>query len=236
MNSECGMTWRVNATKRASRGMSPFVGAARLALAVGLSVLGLSVLGACSGGRAGRAASEAQAQLQEDRAAESVAMGKATEMVRQAQRYEVSNKPELALEKYRQAVDVYRDLPAAWTNMGLLLANKGDRLKASEAYMIASELSPTDPRPLHNLGVLWEESDDGDAAKWYQRALERDPNYLPSLRRMIVLDMKRDVTDEASQARLKRAMLAEKDGVWMQHYKRAQIRFKGTMEESAGVE
>ena len=190
-----------------------------------------AALAACSG--SGQSSSDTEPP---DRSNEVVQIDKAAALVREAQRYEVIDKDDVALEKYTQAIETYRELPVAWNNMGTLLMKKGDNLKAAEAFMTASELSPTDPRPLHNLGSLWEKTGElGEAAKWYDRALERDEAYLPSLRRRILIDQLRDTVDSKSVARTRKALLLEKDPWWIDRIKRAELRFKES-ENSASAD
>jgi tetratricopeptide (TPR) repeat protein len=192
---------------------------------LGMSCLGSVIalaLGACSG--SGSSSSDVTPP---DRSNEIATIDKAAALVREAQRYEVQEKDAIALEKYTQAIETYNELPVAWNNMGALLMKKGDNLKAAEAFMTASELSPTDPRPLHNLGSLWEKTGElNEAAKWYDRALERDDAYLPSLRRRILIDQLRDSVDNKSIARTRKALMLEKDPWWIDRFKRAELRFK----------
>lgn len=187
-----------------------------------LMVVAAGALAACSG--SGRSSSDIEAP---DRTSEVAQIDKAAELVREAQRYEVAEKYPVALEKYTQAIETYHDLPVAWNNLGTLLMKKGDNLKAAEAFMTASELSPTDPRPLHNLGSLWEQTGElEEAAKWYDRALERDDSYLPTLRRRILIDQLRDSVDARSVERTRKALMIEKDPWWIDRFKRAEVRFK----------
>lgn len=160
-----------------------------------------------------------------DRNAEVQQIEQAAALVREAQRYEVAEKPDVAIEKYKKAIETYRELPVAWNNLGALLMKKGENMPAAEAFQTAAELSPTDPRPLHNLGTIWEQLGYlDDAAKWYDRALERDDVYLPSLRRRVLIDQLRDKMDERSLERCRRALLLEKDPWWIDRLKRAKLR------------
>lgn len=146
---------------------------------------------------------------------------KAARLSRDAQRLEVAGDDKAAIEKYRAALAEYNELPAAWNNLGRLLMNQGDNLAAAEAFKTASELSPTDPRPLTNLGALWESLGYlDDAQKWYDQALQRDENHLPALRRFILVQELRGKSDDSTPARLKKALLLEKDPWWINRFKR----------------
>lgn len=152
---------------------------------------------------------------------------RSTALVRQAQRHELAGQETLAIETYRRAITEYRELPVAWNNLGALLQKKGDNLAAAEAFQTASEFSPTDPRPVHNLGTLWESLGyNEDAAKWYTTALARDPQYLPSLRRMVVIDEIRNKPDAQTLERIRTALLLEKDEFWIEKMRRASMRFE----------
>ncbi len=91
--------------------------------------------------------------------------------------------PQRAVELYRQAVALYPDLAAGWNNLGVALLEQQRYLEAAEAFVQAAQRAPTDPRPLYNLGLAWERTGYyRDALKHYERALARDPRYLPALR------------------------------------------------------
>lgn len=90
--------------------------------------------------------------------------------------------PQRAVELYREAVRSWPRLSGAWNNMGVLLMESGDHRAANDAFLIAAENAPWDPRPLQNLGVLkmrvgWNDQ----AFSHFLEALERDPNHVPSL-------------------------------------------------------
>ena len=95
-------------------------------------------------------------------------VARAESLARDAQRQELAGNDDRAIALYRQALSEWRELPVAWHNLGVLLARKGRNLEAAEAYMTASELSPSDPISLYNLGTLWEDLGYlDDAARWY---------------------------------------------------------------------
>ncbi len=152
---------------------------------------------------------------------------RASMLVRDAQRLEVAGQDKAAMVKYREAIASYRELPVAWNNLGRLLMKESSNLAAADAFKTASELSPTDPRPLHNLGTLWESLGYlEDAARWYDEALKRDENYLPSLRRIVVVEEIRNKPDSTTLDRIRRAMLQEQDPWWISKFRRAKLRFE----------
>lgn len=152
-------------------------------------------------------------------------MAKAESLARDAQRQELAGRDERAIALYRQALTEWRELPVAWHNLGVLLARQGKNLEAAEAYKTASELSPSDPISLYNLGTLWEELGYlDDAARWYDEALLRNQNYLPALRRSVLVDDLRNQLSQTTAERLKAAILMEREPWWINRFKRIQQR------------
>ncbi|MBX3386974.1 MAG: hypothetical protein KF768_10415 [Phycisphaeraceae bacterium] len=188
-----------------------------VALALALAIA------AASGCNSGSATSDAErVRLDEANAAR-----KALEHVREAERLERNTKNDLAIEEYLRAVRLYRELPAAWNNLGRLLMIKGENNAAAEAFRIAADLSPADPKPVYNLGALWESMGwPDDASRYYTEALARDQNHLPSLRRSILLDVNLGRATDQTENRLRRALLLESDPDWRGHLMRAQVRMR----------
>lgn len=158
---------------------------------------------------------------------EAALINRASELAREAQRLELDGEPKEAIVKYQEAIGAYRELPVAWNNMGRLLMKEGENLQAADAFKTASELSPTDPRPMYNLGALWEDLGYmDDAQKWYDQAIDRDGNYLPALRRRVLIDQLRDRADGRTFQFIRRALLLEKDPWWIDRLKRAENRLR----------
>jgi len=123
-----------------------------------------------------------------------------------------AGKSEEAISLYNQALAEYREFPAAWLNLGVLYMKAGDGLRASEALKNAADTDMTDPRPYYNMGVMYEDKNlFPDAIKYYNLALERDPNLLPALRRSVVLEMQTNSLTPASGERAHRALMLESD-------------------------
>lgn len=132
-----------------------------------------------------------------------------------------AGKRDEAIDLNRQAIARYRDLPQAWYNLGVLLLEKDQALEAAEAFRVASELMPTDPRPMKALGDVWaKQSYYDEAAKYYAQALERSENYLPALRESIRVDHIRDKRTEVSAERIQRALMLETDPIWREFFLR----------------
>jgi len=152
-------------------------------------------------------------------------VARAESLARDAQRLELAGKVQPAIDKYKLAIAEYRELPVAWANLGVLLAKQDRNLDAAEAYKTASELSPTDPTALYNLGALWEKLGYlDDAARWYDESLLRDSHYQPALRRSILVDDLRNQLSQTTAERLKAAILMEREPWWVNRFKRIQQR------------
>mgnify|MGYP001442329416 FL=1 len=190
-------------------------------LALALCVLGASALAACAGRHAGpMGEAETPAMISQQ-------IDKAASLVRDAQRLELAGRDREAEDKYRLAIATYRELPAAWNNLGRLLMKSGTNLAAAEAFKTASELAPTDPVSMTNLGVLWESLGYlDDAARWYEEALKRDENHLPALRRMLVVEEARNKPDQITLEHIRRALLVERDPWWQHRFQRARGPFE----------
>lgn len=187
---------------------------ARRALILALAASALA-LGACKhsgtiGVPAGLAADEARRL--------SVAVDLASEASR-------TKDPDAAALKYYQAVQNYRELPSAWNNLGVILMSQQRFLQAAEAFKTAADLSPSDPRPLYNTGLLWDRRGYiREARTFYARALERDNSYLPALRGAIRAD---SLLNEGSQETLEwvqRAVMLEEEPRWQKWLKQQKIR------------
>lgn len=123
--------------------------------------------------------------------------------------------PEKAASLYKQAVAQYREFPQAWTNLGVLMMHQDQYLQAAEAFSTAADLDATDPRPLYNLGLLYDRRGYmREARGYYERAIERDENFLPALRGVIRAD---SLLNEGSMQTLRwieRALMLEQEPKW----------------------
>ena len=86
---------------------------------------------------------------------------------------------------------------------------------------MASELNPTDPRPITNIGITnmrvgWAE----DAIDDFHRALEISPGYLPALRGSIRAADLLGRAEYEDLNRIRRALLAERDDDWRAYLER----------------
>lgn len=158
------------------------------------------------------------------------------EAQRLAEQAERTDDPAKAEELLREAVRLFPQHSAYWTNLGTALAQQNDFGGASEAYGVAADLDPTDPRPLYNIGTLWAKRYyPREASEYYERALDRDPNYLNAMRGLVrvrsaYLDYDREVLEVVD-----RAIILEKDDEWRRFFQRQRNVIQGALDEGDGA-
>lgn len=93
---------------------------------------------------------------------------------------------EAAERSYYEITELFPDEVSAWTNLGVIMKDKGDRKKAKECYVRAAEADPRSPDPYYNLAVLyWEEGSWNEVIANLRQVLAVAPNdqralhYLP---------------------------------------------------------
>lgn len=148
------------------------------------------------------------------------------------QRAQKAGNLEEARGYYTQAVDNNPDLSAAWNNLGIVLmeGDKPDYLNAAASLRKAAELSPSDPRPYENLGLVYRRAKwFEDSVRYYGMSLERDPNYLPSLRGYVLGAVEISKIDETLLEHVKRALLIETDPAWRLEFERFKLRTEGEL-------
>ncbi len=147
---------------------------------------------------------------------ESVMIAQAQALALQAQKAKSTTK---AISLYREAIATYRELASAWNNLGVLLMEQQQYLDAAEAFTTASELEPTDPRPLYNLGLTWEQAGYmTDALRFYGESLKRDPQFQPALRGAIRAERLLGRASDETLRRLRIALGQERDEQWRQWF------------------
>ncbi len=167
------------------------------------------------------------------------------EQIAKAQRLALSaqetSNPRKAIDLYREAVEAYPDLPAAWNNMGVLLLSEGRLMEAAEAFGSATERTPNDPRPFFNLGLTWDQAGYLDTAlEHYSRALTLDERYLPALRGAIKAETRLGNASPTLVERIQTALFLERDPKWREYlelqrsWAEAEVRAKAGL-PTAGV-
>lgn len=148
---------------------------------------------------------------------------KGLELAKDAQRLAARGENEKAIDTYKRAVSTWRDMPAAWNNLGVLLMESQNYADAVSAFKVAADLSQSDPRPLENIAICYVRSGWAtDALKYYGMALERDPNRIESLRGAVRSAEMVRVRDEATLDRVRRALLIESDPKYREYFERQQ--------------
>ncbi len=141
-----------------------------------------------------------------------------------------------AIEEIRGALALYGRIEGGYNNLGLLLMDVGEYGAAAEAFTIESQLDPTDPRPLHNLGVVYMHRGwPRDARNYFEQSMQRDRTYQPALRGIVAAaDLLRDA-DEETLAVIRRAMLHETDEQWLVYIQRQRYRVEQQMQASRSM-
>lgn len=136
-----------------------------------------------------------------------------------------------AIEQYREALSYSSDMPEVWNNLGIQLMRLQDYLAASEAFTIAMQMSPTDPRPCENLGVVYDRTGwSEESLKYFDLALDRSPNYLPALRGAIKAAHLLGETDQRRLDQVRRALMIETDPKMREFFEREQVRISGRLD------
>lgn len=142
--------------------------------------------------------------------------------------------PQKQIVLYERAVAAYREFPAVWNELGMLYHEQQDYARALDAFTTAANLDPDDPRPLVNLGVMWDKRFYPEVArKHYESALARSPRNIDALRGCIRCDV---LLNEQSQTTLDRVVLAmsiEKDDRWLNWFSEQRIRIEKRLQEQA---
>lgn len=178
-----------------------------------------ALAGACSGGPRMRAG---DAPLARD--------AEANRIAKQARRAQVEGDRAKAEELYRQALQVSANLHAVWNNLGLLMLEDGRYIDAVEAFKRAADLSPSDPRPLHNIGIAYDRSGwQQKALENYLQALERDPRDVIALRGSVSSARMLGLIDNATLDRARTALMIDNDPDWRRIYERETSRIEGEL-------
>lgn len=139
-----------------------------------------------------------------------------------------------AIDKYKEAIRKHNGFGEAWNNLGLALLRDNNRYDAQQAYTRAAELMPLDPTPMDNLGVLYMESNlPEDALRYYDQALERRPQYLPSLRGAVRAAQLLGRSEEVDLSRIKLALRVETDPAWRTMFQRQLARVQADLDDQA---
>jgi len=181
-------------------------------------VMGAALVGGCAPQRKPTPATpRAGVTLEQMRTARSLAQ--------QAQREAIAGHTEEAIELYRQALQTWNRVETAWNNLGKLLQEQGNFAAAAEAFQVAADQSPGDPRPVENLGVLWAQRGYHDEAlTQFDEALRRDPRSIVALRGAVRSAHMLQLADEDTLEHIKKALMLETDPTWLKYLERQRYR------------
>lgn len=185
------------------------------AAVAGVCVCALAGGGGCESGQKRDAAEmiDASSQSQSD----------GYELAREAQRLAEAGDTDMAIQTYQRALATWREMPAAWNNLGVLFMQQQNYADAVSAFKVAADQSQSDPRPLENIAVCYVRSGWAtDALKYYGMSLERDPNRIESLRGAVRTAEMVRVRDDATLQRIRRALLVETDPTYREYFERQQ--------------
>jgi len=159
----------------------------------------------------------------------------AKRLAEQAERAQKAGRTDEAIELYRQSLEQSQDLFHVWNNLGMLLLQKDNYLDAAEAFHAAANLAPKDPRPMYNVGVVYQRrAHDRQALDFFVKALERDPRYLPALRGAVATGKSLMLTDEAALLRVRTAVMLESDPQWRRLMEMEQFRLEDAVRSRSG--
>lgn len=151
----------------------------------------------------------------------------ALDLARQAEQAEAKGKTGDAIDLYKRSLRLNPNVAAVWNNLGVIFIEQEDYMDAVSALQYAADLDQSDPRPVENLGNAYHLSGhDQDAMRYYLESLQRDPNWLPSLRGLARTATRLNATDSSLLGHMNRALMLEKDPRWRELFERERIRLE----------
>lgn len=147
-----------------------------------------------------------------------------------------------AAGQYQDAINLYKEAVCldphhllAWYYLGVLCNHQHMYPEAVEAWRVAADVGPTDPRPYFALGLQYQDLGRyEDAAACYTRALDRDPDHLPSLKKAVEVDQLQDNYTDITLDRINRALLRETDPKWVDFLRLMQLKTRERVARAGG--
>ncbi len=156
--------------------------------------------------------------------------GEAMEISRDAERLANMGKTGDAILRYQEALAISNELAGAWNNLGELYMRQGDYADAVSAFGVAAGLTPSDPRPLYNTGLVYQKVGWAkDAIDHYAEALSRDENMQEALRGHTVAADMLGRADDKTLEYIRRGLLRETDPEWREFFERQRFRVEAEM-------
>ena len=102
-----------------------------------------------------------------------------------------------------------------------------------QAAKIAADLQMDDPRPDYNIGLAYQTIGWGDESyEHFQRSLDRDSNYLPSLRGIVRSAEMMGIGNQQVIEHIRNGQLRETNDQWREYFDRQRFRVEKLIEES----
>lgn len=144
---------------------------------------------------------------------------------------------EEAIDLNRRAIAMDATLAGAWNNLGVLLMQQQNYRDAIEAFSRAADLLPADPRPYENIAHSYREAGySSDAFLYFNKSLERDPNWLNSLRGVVACSQELNLSNPSLLANIRRGLLIESDPQWRSVFNRAKLRVESELKHGSTPE
>ncbi|MFK7759205.1 MAG: tetratricopeptide repeat protein [Phycisphaerales bacterium] len=157
----------------------------------------------------------------------------ALELFREASQLHEDGKNEQALAKYRESIETDNTIFAAWNNMGQLLMQQKNYADAVAAFKVASDLQQTDPRPDYNIGLAYQTIGWGEESlTHFQISLDRDSNYLPSIRGVVRSAEMLGKGDQQILEFIRNGQLRETNQQWREYFDRQRFRVEKLIDET----
>ena len=155
----------------------------------------------------------------------------AYDLARKASAAQQAGKIDEATDLYRQALNVWPEIPSAWNNLGLLLMDQNNYMDAVDAFKTAARQDPSDPRPLINVGVAYDRTGWAEEALTaYSQALERRPNDRDALLGAILANHRLLGADRPALDRVRTALMLEQDADTRAWLERERFRIEGRIQ------
>jgi tetratricopeptide (TPR) repeat protein len=156
--------------------------------------------------------------------------GEALVISRDAERLAAMGKTDDAILRYQEALSISGDLAGAWNNLGELYMRRGSYADAVSAFGVAAGLTPSDPRPVYNTGLVYQKVGWAkDAIDHYAEALKRDENMQEALRGHAVAADMLGRADDKTLEYIRRGLLRETDPEWREFFERQRFRVEAEM-------
>jgi len=199
---------------------------AKHALAPLAGVLAIAALSACS--------TTSKPPLTTAQAAEAQ-RNEAQHLFDQAQSFTAGEQYDDAINLYKRAVSIDPKNMLAWYYLGVICNHQQRYAEAVEAWRVAADIAPMDPRPYFALGLQYQELGMyGDAAACYDRSLEAQSDYLPALKKSVEVDQLNDNYTDVTLKRINLALLRETDPKWVYFLRMTQLKTQERVSRAGG--